>query len=52
MKDLASLGSQTAKNGFQNERDVVDAFNNWQNDVMAQEWLKAISYNLITIEYV
>ena len=52
MKDLASLGSQTAKNGFQNERDVLDKFNNWQNDVMAQEWLKAMAYNLMSIEYV
>ena len=26
------LGSQTAKNGFKNEQDIVDKFNNWQTD--------------------
>ncbi len=52
MKDLVKLGSKTAKNGFANENDVVDKFNNWQNDCMAKEWLKAMNYNLNDIELV
>lgn len=30
------LGSNTAKNGFKNENFVVNTFNNWQNDTLAQ----------------
>lgn len=26
------LGSQTAKNGFKNEDDIIQKFNNWEND--------------------
>ena len=52
MNDLVKRGSKTAKDGFQNENDVVDKFNNWQNDDLAQEWLRAMNYNLNEIEYV
>lgn len=52
MKDLASLGSTTAKNGFINEIFVIDSFNNWQTNTMAQEWLKAMSYTIEEIESV
>ncbi len=32
-------GSQIAKEGFKNEKDVVNKFNNWQTDIDAQKWL-------------
>ena len=52
MNDLAKKGSKIAKDGFQNENDVIDKFNNWQNDDFAKQWLKAMNYNLNEIEYV
>lgn len=51
-KDLVKLGSKTAKDGFRNEQDVINRFNNWENDDVAQEWLKAMDYDLDDIEYV
>lgn len=51
-KDLIKLGSQTAKGGFKNEKDVIKRFNNWKKDEVAKEWLKAMSYNVSDIEYV
>lgn len=51
-KDLVKLGSDTAKNGFKNERDVIDKFNNWEKDKTAQKWLEAMEYNINDIEYV
>lgn len=50
--DLIKLGSKTAKAGFQNETDVVNTFNAWQTNILAQQWLKAMNYNLNDIEYV
>ena len=50
--DLVSLGSQTAKNGFKNEDDIVRKFNNWEKDKDAQTWLKLMKYKLSEIEYV
>jgi hypothetical protein len=52
MIDLIKLGSTTAKNGFKNENDVIDIFNNWKVDPLAQQWLKEMKYNLNEIEYV
>jgi len=52
MNDLARKGSQTAKDGFANENDVVSKFNNWQSDEFAKEWLKVMNYNINEIEYV
>ena len=46
------LGSQTAKNGFLNEEDIVIKFNNWETDEEAQKWLVLMQYNLDEIEYV
>ena len=46
------LGSQTAKNGFKNEQDIVDKFNNWQTDEDAQKWLLIMQYKLEEIENV
>lgn len=45
-------GSQTAKNGFKNEDDIVDKFNNWNKDEDAKKWLLIMQYNLEEIEYV
>lgn len=50
--NLVELGSQTAKNGFKNEYDVIDVFNNWQNNIIAKEWLIAMNYKISEIEYV
>ncbi len=52
MRKEQILGSQTAKNGFLNEDDIVDKFNNWQIDEDAQKWLLIMEYQLIDIEYV
>lgn len=50
--DLVLRGSLTARNGFKNEQDVVDKFNNWKEDQDAQLWLKIMNYHLNEIEYV
>lgn len=52
MKDLVELGSQTAKNGFKNEQDICDKFENWKQDCEAQKWLTIMQYDLDEIEYV
>jgi len=51
-KDLIKLGSKTAKGGFRNEKDVIDRFNNWAKDKIAQKWLRAMDYKISDIEYV
>lgn len=48
----AEKGSQIARDGFKNEKDVVTKFNNWEIDKDAQEWLKIMGYDLDEIEYV
>lgn len=50
--DLVQKGSQTAKNGFKNEQDICDKFNNWKNDIEAKNWLIIMNYNLEEIESV
>ncbi len=52
MKDLVKLGSKTAKDGFKNEDDIINRFNNWKDDILAQDWLKAMNYSLNEIEHV
>ncbi|PHS60747.1 MAG: type II restriction endonuclease [Flavobacterium sp.] len=52
MTNKQELGSQTAKNGFKNEKDIVQKFNNWKNDNEAQHWLGLMEYSLNEIEYV
>jgi hypothetical protein len=52
MRKEQILGSQTAKNGFLNEDDIVDKFNNWLIDEDAQKWLLIMEYLLNDIEYV
>ena len=50
--DLFERGSQTAKNGFRNEDDIVDKFNNWESDEDAQTWLIIMKYEIYEIDYV
>ncbi|MEP6786979.1 MAG: type II restriction endonuclease [Acidobacteriota bacterium] len=46
------LGSTTAKNGFKNEDEIRDKFNNWKADEDARSWLTAMHYNIAEIESV
>lgn len=39
MNNKQQKGSRTAKDGFRNEDDVVNRFNNWKQDSTAQAWL-------------
>lgn len=50
--DLVQKGSQTAKDGFRNEQDICDKFNNWEIDNEARQWLTIMEYDLSEIEYV
>lgn len=52
VKKLIKRGSQTAKGGFKNEKDVIARFNKWQKDETAKKWLNAMGYNISDIEYV
>ena len=52
MEDLVLRGSQIAKNGFKNEKDVADKFNHWKTDEDAKQWLGIMQYDLNEIEYV
>jgi hypothetical protein len=45
-------GSQTAKNGFKNEDEIRDKFNNWKSDEDARTWLAAMNYKVSDIESV
>ena len=47
-----TIGSQTAKGGFENENDIVAKFNNWKIDSNAKKWLVAMGYELKEIENV
>jgi hypothetical protein len=48
----AALGSNTAKNGFKNEDEIRDKFNNWKTDKDAQAWLAAMNYRIADVENV
>ncbi|RZN59269.1 type II restriction endonuclease [Avibacterium paragallinarum] len=50
--DLVQLGSQTARNGFKNEQDVANRFNNWKNSCEAQKWLQIMGFDISKIEKV
>lgn len=52
MYDLVYRGSQTAKNGFKNEKEVADKFNHWETDTEARQWLNIMNYNIDNIEFV
>jgi R.HinP1I restriction endonuclease len=47
-----ALGSSTAKNGFKNEDEIRDKFNNWRQDEDARVWLAAMNYKVADIESV
>ncbi|HLV47301.1 MAG TPA: hypothetical protein VKY32_09720 [Flavobacterium sp.] len=40
-----TIGSYTAKGGFENEADIVLKFNNYKNDKEAKLWLQIMGYN-------
>lgn len=48
----SSGGSKIAKDGFNNEREIANKFENWENDIEAQQWLKTMGYDFNEIEYV
>ncbi len=52
MRKEQILGSQTAKNGFLNEDDIVCKFNNWLYDEDTQKWLLIMEYQINAIEFV
>ena len=52
LKEMIALGSKTAKAGFSNEQDVINRFNDWENDKIAKEWLSEMNYKVDDIEYV
>lgn len=52
MNEKQLLGSQIAKNGFKNEDDVIEKFNQWKTDEDAQLWLKIMEYELEKIDFV
>ena len=39
-------GSLTARNGFLNEREIADKFNNWGSDDDAKQWLQIMNYRI------
>ena len=45
----AALGSETAKNGFKNEDEIRDKFNNWKLDEDAKVWLGSMNYKVAEI---
>ncbi len=49
---LAQRGSRTARNGFKNEREIAEKFNNWATDSDARQWLEIMNYDLDEIEFV
>ena len=52
MDEKQLFGSETAKGGFRNEDEVIDKFNNWKTDDVAQNWLIAMNYVIKEIEFV
>ncbi|TGY50502.1 type II restriction endonuclease [Rodentibacter caecimuris] len=50
--NLVELGSKTAKNGFKNEEDIADRFENWKDHQEAQDWLITMGYELDEIKSV
>ena len=47
--NLVELGSRTARNGFKNEQDIAERFNQWQSSLEAQQWLTIMGYDLTKI---
>jgi hypothetical protein len=40
------LGSETARQGFQNERDVIECFRQWPQNSAANNWIRLLGHNL------
>lgn len=43
-------GSDVAKGGFENEKDVADKFRNWRSDSEAKRWLRVMGYTIDDIQ--
>ncbi|MCL1944436.1 MAG: type II restriction endonuclease [Firmicutes bacterium] len=52
LAEMINLGSNTAKSGFKNEKEIADKFNNWIQDIEAQQWLSIMQYDLDEINFV
>ncbi len=52
MNNKKLLGSETAKGGFRNEEEIINKFNNWKNEKIAQDWLVKMGYVIKEIEFV
>jgi hypothetical protein len=50
MEDLVRIGSETAKGGFANEREIANKFRVWKTDKESQKWLIIMGYKLEEIE--
>lgn len=50
--NAVALGSKTAKEGFKNEDEIRDKFNNWKLDGDATAWLSSMGYKPSEIESV
>ena len=42
--DKKEKGSKTAKDGFNNEKEISNKFNNFLDDTDAQDWLEGFGY--------
>ncbi len=51
-KTAVERGSQTAKNGFKNETEIAEKFNNWKTDSDARDWLRTMGYPAERVENV
>ena len=52
MSDLVRIGSETAKGGFANEKEIAKKFVNWKKNKQSQKWLVIMGYKLKEIKKV
>lgn len=45
-------GSQIAKSGFSNEKEIAYKFNHWEDDNEAKQWLEIMQYRLEEIQWI
>lgn len=45
-------GSEIAKNGYKNEQNICDIFNNYTNSSLARLWLNIIGYDISNVRFV
>ena len=48
--NLRQIGSETARHGFQNERDVIQHFRQYETNVTVQSWLRLLGHHYRDIE--